>query len=90
MLLAAVHLGDRVTGVNVVSSCGHASDVLQQQTSKANLRLLHLLQVDAESDLTKKITHFINNYVVRLHSIFPLLHVLNFGQHMILGSNTKK
>lgn len=63
VLSAAVRLGGGAAGVSVVSSCAHASDVLQEQASRASLRLLHLLQVDAEPDLTKKIMHFIHNNV---------------------------
>ncbi|KAG0720761.1 Metabotropic glutamate receptor 3 [Chionoecetes opilio] len=63
VLSAAVRLGGGAAGVSVVSSCGHASAVLQEQALRANLRLLHLLHVDADPDLTKKITYFISNNV---------------------------
>lgn len=66
VLAAAGRVGGGVAGVGVVSSCAHATDVLREQASRAGLRLLHVLQVDDESDITKRITHFINNNVVRV------------------------
>lgn len=66
VLAAAGRVGGGVVGVGVVSSCAHATDVLREQASRAGLRLLHVLQVDDESDITKKITHFINNNMVRV------------------------
>ncbi|XP_063848510.1 uncharacterized protein LOC135093302 [Scylla paramamosain] len=63
VLLAAEHLGGEVAGMSVVSSFTHASDMLQQLALQGSPRLLHLLKVDAEPDLTKKIMHFISNNV---------------------------
>ncbi|XP_042215328.1 uncharacterized protein LOC121861543 [Homarus americanus] len=63
VLSAAVRLGGGLIGVNVVSSCNHASLVLQERASRAGLRILHLLQIENEDNLTKEITHFINSEV---------------------------
>ncbi|MPC27329.1 hypothetical protein E2C01_020501 [Portunus trituberculatus] len=63
VLSAAEHLGGEVAGVSVVSSFSHASDMLQQLALRGSPKLLHLLKVDAEPDLTKKIIHFISNNV---------------------------
>ncbi|KAK8730136.1 hypothetical protein OTU49_008100, partial [Cherax quadricarinatus] len=52
-----------VIGVQVVCSCSHASLVLQERASRAGLRILNLLQIENENNITKKITHFINSEV---------------------------
>nr|XP_053649824.1 uncharacterized protein LOC128700567 [Cherax quadricarinatus] len=63
VLSAGVRLGGGVIGVQVVCSCSHASLVLQERASRAGLRILNLLQIENENNITKKITHFINSEV---------------------------
>ena len=72
VLSAADHLGGEVAGVSVVSSFSHASDMLQQLALRGSPRLLHLLKVNAEPDLTKKIVDFISNNVVRLQNLWSM------------------
>ncbi|XP_050688042.1 metabotropic glutamate receptor 5-like [Eriocheir sinensis] len=63
VLAAAVRVGGGVAGVSVVSSCAHGTEVLREQASRAGIRLLHVLQLGGGADLTKRMTHFINNNV---------------------------
>ncbi|XP_071527239.1 uncharacterized protein [Panulirus ornatus] len=63
VLAAAVRLGGGVMGINVVSSCNHASQVLQERASRAGLRIIYSLQIESEINLTREITHFITSKV---------------------------
>lgn len=69
VLSAAVRVGGTGVGVSVVSSCDHATQVLEERAARAGMRVLHVLQVDSDSDakvnsnLPNQVSHFITSQV---------------------------
>ncbi|XP_068246040.1 metabotropic glutamate receptor 2-like [Palaemon carinicauda] len=70
-LSAAVRTGGAGVAVSVVSSCAQATQVLEERAARGGMRVLHILQLEKDTDndkgriksLSNKVTHFITSKV---------------------------
>lgn len=59
-----MRLGGAGVGVSVVSSCDHATRVLQERAARAGIKILHTLQAEDATSLGRDVTRFVTGQVV--------------------------
>ncbi|XP_069991854.1 metabotropic glutamate receptor 2 isoform X1 [Penaeus vannamei] len=63
VLATAVRLGGAGVGVSVVSSCDHATRVLQERAARAGIKILHTLQAEDATSLGRDVARFVTGQV---------------------------